>query len=235
MVEPIREAAPNIAAAAALIGEPARAAMLWSLIGGQTRPAGELARIAGVSPQAASGHLARLVDGGLASVEPRGRHRFYRLSGAPAASVMEALAVLAGEAPSAERLRAHVPRGLREARRCWGHLAGGLAVRLHDELLDRGWLKPKGDGYEPTASGRAGLAAWGVDVALLAPGRRGLAFPCLDWSERRPHLGGPLAGAILQAAIANGWVEPTARGRALRITAAGTRALSERLGEAAAA
>lgn len=229
------EAAPNIAAAAGLVGEPARAAMLWSLVGGQTRPAGELARIAGASPQAASAHLSQLVAGGLLKVEPRGRNRFYRLSGAPAAGVLEALAVLAGGQPSGERLRAHAPRHLREARRCWGHLAGALAVRLHDDLLAHGWLARAGEDYELTDPGRRGLAAWSVDVEALTPGRRGLAFPCLDWSERRSHLGGPLAKALLDSALANGWIQPAGHDRALRVTASGEREFAQRLGRPAAA
>ena len=230
-----REAAPNIATAAALIGEPGRAAMLWSLIGGERRPAGELASIAGVSPQAASAHLARMTDGGLLRVEARGRHRFFSLAGEEVAAVLEALAGAATAAPGRTRLCAHVPAALRDARRCWGHLAGATAVGLHDALLERRWLTAVDDRYDITREGRQGLAGWGVDVGSLKPGRRGLAFPCLDWSERRPHLGGPLARAILDAALAEGWLRATGPGRALTITAKGERGFGQRMRTAIAA
>lgn len=221
MTEPEREVAPNIASLAALIGEPARAAMLWSLMGKQSRPAGELARIAGTSPQAASAHLSRLVDGGLLAVEPRGRHRFYRLSGPQAASAIESLAAMATVAERGARVVSLVPKSLRLARRCWGHLAGEIGVEVHDALIAGGWIVMKAEGYELTASGRAGLARLGVDVASLRATRRGLVHPCPDWSERRPHLGGPVAQGLLTKFLEQLWFTETRESRQLRVTQVG--------------
>ena len=114
-------------------------------------------------------------------------------------------------------------------------LAGASAVALHDAMLAAGWLAPAGDRYELTAPGLDGLRAWGVEATALKPGRRGLAFACLDWSERRPHLGGPLARAILDAALAKRWVRAAGPGRALTITAAGERGFGELSAESMAA
>jgi DNA-binding transcriptional ArsR family regulator len=219
-----REIAPNIAALAALIGEPARAAMLWSLMGGQSRPASELARIAGISPQAASAHLARMTEGGFLHVESKGRHRFFRLAGAEAATTIESLAAMATATGADKRVVSLVPRPLRQARRCWGHLAGEIGVQLHDLLIDNGWIVTEAGAYTATDIGRREIEQLGVDIDRLRRSPRGLVFACLDWSERRPHLGGPLACALLDAFLARGWLANGRLNRQLRVTPAGDRA-----------
>jgi DNA-binding transcriptional ArsR family regulator len=216
-----REIGPNIANLAALIGEPARAAMLWCLMGGQARPAGELARIAGVSPQAASAHLARLTEGGLLDVRSKGRHRFFSLSGPEAAAALESLAAFATINETDVRVVSLVPLSLRKARRCWGHLAGELGVRLHDILITRGWISATGESYEMSDRGREAVEGIGIDLAALRPSRRGIVYPCLDWSERRSHLGGPLASALLDLFIARGWMVNGRARRELQLTPAG--------------
>lgn len=221
------EIRPNIAASASLIGDPTRAAILWALMAGEARPAGELAAIAGASPQSASGHLAKLIDGGLVAVESRGRHRYYRLSGPEAAAAIEALAGLAASRnrePSS-RTVSLVPKDLRFARRCWGHLAGELGVNVLQSLIGHGWLRPEASRFLLTPVGAAKMQVLGVDICALREGRRGIAYPCPDWSERVPHLGGPLGRALLDALLANDWIRDSQGSRKLTVTALGQREL----------
>lgn len=221
------EFAPNIASIAALIGEPARAAMLWSLMGGETRPAGELARIAGLSPPAASAHLSQLVHGGLLEVDPRGRNRYFKLAGPEVAVAIERLAGLATIAEHDERFMSSVPQPLRRARCCWGHLAGELGLELHDALSRAGWFVAEGEDYVLTGLGRAGFAELGIDIAKVKAGRRGLLYPCLDWSERRSHLGGPLARRFTETMIEDGWFTTTRGSRALHVTPKGIQRVAD--------
>jgi DNA-binding transcriptional ArsR family regulator len=210
----------NVATVAALIGDPSRAAMLSALLGGRSEPASTLARMAGASPQAASHHLARLVEGGLISVQTEGRHRYYRLAGAEVAHALEALACLTPP-PVALSPKA---RALREARSCYSHLAGRLGVAVTEALIERGLIELKGEqAFAATAAGRPWFEALEVDPGLV--GKR-----CLDWTERRPHLAGPLGVALLARFKANGWVRAGVLDRSMTLTAAGRAALSRRLG-----
>lgn len=220
----------NIATPAALIGDPTRAAMLQALLDGRAQPASALAWAAGVTAQAASNHLARLVDGGLLKVEREGRHRYYRLASAEVAHALEALSVLAAPVRSLEIPRSPKARALRDARCCYGHLAGRLGVRVCEALAARDLIRPAGDKlYEVTAQGRRWFEDLGVAVdALRSP--RGIARQCLDWTERRHHLAGPLGVKLLEAMTARGWLSLEPKGRAVRITAEGATALRDRLG-----
>lgn len=220
----------NIATPAALIGDPTRAAMLQALLDGRAQPASALAWAAGVTAQAASNHLARLVDGGLLKVEREGRHRYYRLASAEVAHALEALSVLAAPVRSLEIPRSLKARALRDARCCYGHLAGRLGVRVCEALAARDLIRPAGDKlYEVTAQGRRWFEDLGVAVdALRSP--RGVARQCLDWTERRHHLAGPLGVKLLEAMTARGWLSLEPKGRAVRITAEGATALRDRLG-----
>ncbi|NQE64661.1 helix-turn-helix transcriptional regulator [Caulobacter sp. RHG1] len=220
----------NIATPAALIGDPTRAAMLQALQDGRAQPASALAWAAGVTAQAASNHLSKLVDGGLLAVEREGRHRYYRLASAEVAHVIEALSVLATPVRSLAVPRSPKARALRDARCCYGHLAGRLGVRVCEALVERDLIRPEADKlYAVTDEGRAWFEDLGVDVgALRSP--RGVARQCLDWTERRHHLAGPLGVRMLEAMTARGWFVLEAQGRAVRVTAAGERALRERLG-----
>ena len=230
--------APNIAAPAALIGDPARAAILTALADGTARPAGELAEIAGLSRPAASAHLARLLGGGLLAVEQEGRHRYYRLAGAQVAAVLEELARLAGPPTPLAAPRTPAARSLRFARSCYDHLAGELGVALAAALIGEGALRPD-EGKRPgdirpgdkrlrvTRRGRARFAAtFGIDTDALTPGRHGIACRCLDWTERRWHLGGPLGGWMLERMRIMGWIARADGARAVRLTHAGTAALA---------
>jgi DNA-binding transcriptional ArsR family regulator len=214
---------PRLARVAAMVADPARSRMLSYLMAGQYASAGELARVASVTPATASGHLSRLLDSHFVVCEPRGRHRYYRLADAAVAHALEALALVA-ERDQHERVWAHPQRlRLRYARCCYGHLAGQLAVALHDALQACGGLGAVAGGYQLTAAGRAWLARLGL-VPAPPTTRRRYAYPCLDWSERRDHLAGQLADELYQHLAARGW---TCRGsgRAVALTPVGEREL----------
>jgi len=220
-----------IAAVAALVGEPARAAMLDALLGGRALPAGALARAAGVSPATASGHLARLLDGGLVTAEWQGRERRFQLAGPGVAEVLEALGELAGPAAPARTLRAASRMdALRAARTCYDHLAGRLGVAVTDALVAEGWLADSDGGFAVTRSGEDRFGRLGIDVAELRRLRRPLTRRCVDWTERRPHLAGSLGAALAARALELGWVARVPHDRALEVTEAGERALRRRLG-----
>ncbi|CAB3736247.1 ArsR/SmtB family transcription factor [Paraburkholderia phenoliruptrix] len=217
---------PGLSRIGALLADPGRAAMLWALMDGSARPAGELTMIAGLSPSAASAHLARLTDGGLLALEVRGRHRYFRIASADIAASIEALAnvaqVSAPRRPAPRPVRT-VPTEMRYARTCYDHMAGELSVRVFERLIGRGLLSVQGTSLEATADGAARFADWGIDLSAQRSRRRRFACTCPDWSERRPHLGGALGAALLESWAARGWVERTERPRILRITPAGHR------------
>jgi DNA-binding transcriptional ArsR family regulator len=220
---------PNIASPAALIGDPSRAAMLQALMDGRAHPAGALAWAAGLSAQAASNHLAKLVDGGLVGVEREGRHRYYRLANAEVAHVLEALAVLAAPVRSLEQPRSPQARALREGRCCYGHLAGRLGIAVTHALVARGVLVPaEGKLYAIPPVGRAWFEDLGLNLETLRS-RRGAARQCLDWTERRHHLAGPVGVALLGRMVALGWIETVAGSRAARLTTLGRAELRARL------
>lgn len=219
----------QIAPTAALLADPARAAMLWALSDGRALPAGELARIARVGAPAASAHLAKLTAGGLLEAERHGRHRYYRLANPAVVTALEALAAVAPPAPAASPREAYVASGVRFARTCYDHLAGVLGVRITEALVAQGALALDGRAYAVTDEGVARFAGLDVDVAGVAEAarwtRRPLTRACLDWSERRYHLAGALGAALVERLLGAGWVERTPASRALRVTNAGRRAL----------
>ena len=200
-----------------------RATMLLALLGGRPLSAGDLAARAGISPSLASAHLSKLLDGGLVRVDQRGRRRLYGLADRRVAEVIEAMLTIApGRAASGLR---ESTRGaaLRGARTCYDHLAGELGVALTDSLV-RQRLIETGDGsYALTTAGERRLNALGIDVPRLREQRRAFARPCLDWTERRPHLAGAVGAAIAQHALAARWVSYVPGTRALRVTDDGRR------------
>ncbi len=223
----------QVAPVAALLADPARAAMLWALSDGRALPAGELARVARVGAPTASAHLARLAAGGLLSCERHGRHRYYRLANADVVAALEALAAVAAPAPAPTPREAHAAGAVRLARTCYDHLAGALGVRVTEALVAQGALVLDGRAYHVTDAGRARLAGLGVDVAAVeaaaARTRRPLTRACLDWSERRYHLAGALGAALADRVLAVGWVVRVPASRALRVTNEGRRALAREL------
>lgn len=216
--------------AAALLGDPTRATMLDALMDGRARPAGELARTAGIAPSTASEHLARLVAGRLLVVEPSGRERLYRLASADVAEVLEALSRLGSEQPVSSLRAAGRRDALQAARTCYDHLAGRLGVAVTDALIARDVLRSHDGSFELSEDGAVFLAEIGVDVDGARARKRVFARSCLDWSERRPHLAGALGAALADAALGHGWVRRRPNDRALDVTPHGVAALRERLG-----
>lgn len=230
----------HLARIAGAIAEPARARMLCCLLDGHARTSTELSVVAEVSPSTASAHLARLKEEQLVQLLAQGKHRYYQLADANVAAALEALLVVAGLPRPA--FKPNTPDRLRHARTCYDHMAGTVAVRLHDHMAAQGWLVDAGtngsnddggsDGggrggngtdYQLTPTGEQGVRALGIDTAALRKLRRRFACPCLDWSERKPHVGGALGAALLQLALAKGWVEQNLDSRALAVPPKGQR------------
>jgi DNA-binding transcriptional ArsR family regulator len=227
---------PNIAMSAALIGDPTRAAILLALFDGRAQPAGALAYAANVTAQVASNHLARLVAGDLLAVEKQGRHRYYRLANARVAGALEALSALAAPVRSIERPRSPKARELRFARCCYDHLAGRVGVAIAETLERRGVLTdasgadPDSKLYDVSEDGRRWLRDLGVETDLIKRARRGLARRCLDWTERRHHIAGPLARMLFTHFCAQGWLAREGGTRAVRVRPKGEKAFRERFG-----
>lgn len=221
----------KISRIAAAIGESARARMLYGLMDGHARTSTELSIIAEVSPSTASVHLNRLMAAGLIKLLIQGKHRYYSLEGPHVAGALEGLSVLAGRAQ--KPFIAHAPARLRVARTCYDHMAGAVGVSLHDSLRERGWLlAPSGnsDTYEVTPKGVRGFELLGIDIDQLRSQRRRFVGPCLDWSERRPHIAGAVGSAFLVMALKKRWVLQELHSRALDLTALGRRELKTRFG-----
>lgn len=223
-------AVPDVAKVAALLGDASRVAMLLSLVGGKALPATELARTAGVSPQTASTHLAKLVEGGLLVHEAAGRHKYFRLAGSDVAHALEVLQAIAPAKPVRSLRESNELTAMRLARTCYDHLAGRLGVALTDGLVGLGIVETAGADYDLTARGAERLCAFGIDIEAVRQSRRQFARKCLDWSERRHHLAGSLGAALAARLFELGWVERLPAGRAVRLTAAGARGLAEEFG-----
>ena len=213
---------PDISRIAALIGDPARANMLTGLMAGPALTAGELSAEAGITPQTASAHLAKLVEAGLLSAVAQGRHRYFTLATPEVARLIEALMGLATGTAHRPPTRRPGPKdeSLRAARSCYHHLAGAAGVRLHDSLTHAGHLAQDASGLHLTATGAAYLAGLGLYLPAAPPAR---CRSCLDWSERRFHLGGTIGRAILQHMLAARWLHPIPASRAVRFTGPGQR------------
>lgn len=217
---------------AAAIGEPARARMLYCLMDGHARTGTELAVVADVSPSTASVHLSRLKTAHLVEDRVQGKHRFYRLGGPDVANALEGLSVLVGR--GRDKLMPSTPSPLRTARTCYDHMAGTVGVALHDRFKALGWLSAGsnngGNAYELTLRGAQGFEAFGIGIEVTRGLRRRFAYACLDWSERRPHVGGALGAAILSIALKRKWVVQDLDSRALRVTGLGRREMLNRFG-----
>ena len=218
---------PSIAAIAALIGDPARANMLTALMDGRALTVSELAQAAGVGLPTASGHLAKLDAAGLLVARRQGRHRYFQLSGADVGEALESLMSLAARTGAMRVRTGPNDAALREARICYDHLAGERAVALMQAFARRGVISGEG-APTVTPAGIGFLAGIGIDVAQLGTSRRPLCRACLDWSERRSHLGGTLGAAILDHVIATGWAS-RGEGRAIRFSLAGAAAFDSQL------
>jgi DNA-binding transcriptional ArsR family regulator len=214
----------RLAAIAGAIAEPARTRMLCCLMDGRARTSTELAVVAQVSPSTASVHLAKLKEQHLVVLLAQGKHRYYSLAGAHVAEALEALMRVAGV--PATTFVPSTPERLRLARTCYDHMAGTIAVAMHDFMLRNAWLdggEGSGTAYALGAAGQAAFAELGVAPEALRKSRRRFACACVDWSERRPHLGGALGAGLLAMLLRDGWVERDLDSRALAVTRAGQR------------
>jgi DNA-binding transcriptional ArsR family regulator len=214
----------DIAAVAALMADPSRAAVLIELSDGRALPPSELAEVAGVSRSTISEHLAKLERGGFLSVERGGRNRYFRLAGPEIAAAVEALAALAPRFPVRSLRQSNRAGALGAARTCYGHLAGRLGVGITEAMRERRLIEREGEVFLLTAAG----AAWLGGLGLERPPRAGKT--CNDWSERRPHLAGGLGVALARRLFELDWLQRTERARAVRVTPLGRRELRERLG-----
>ncbi|HEU4976992.1 MAG TPA: metalloregulator ArsR/SmtB family transcription factor [Baekduia sp.] len=236
----------DLAALGAVLAEPARARMLLALGDGRALPASVLASEAGVAASTASAHLARLLDAGLVSVTPQGRHRYYRLAGPAVAEMLEMLGRVAPAAPVRSLREGTRAAALRSARTCYDHLAGRLGVAIMQALI-AGEAIAGGDGrhrlggldrlsapgrevdYRLTARGADRLHALGI--AVDDPGAEGLPLRyCVDWTEQAHHLSGRVGRALAERLFALGWIERAQRSRAVHVTPLGARELPRRLG-----
>jgi len=215
---------------AALAGDPARATMLHALMDGRALTAGELASAAGIMPQTASGHLAQLNAAGLLAMVKAGRHHYHRLATPAVARMVESIMRVAAATAATRRPVRVGPRdgALRAARTCYDHLAGQLGVALADAMVARGHVELEADAGLLTESGMAALRGMGLDLGTTA--RPLFCRPCLDWSERRPHLAGRLGAALCTHCLDHGWVRRVAGSRAVTLTPKGQRGLAETFG-----
>ncbi|MCC6471441.1 MAG: helix-turn-helix transcriptional regulator [Alphaproteobacteria bacterium] len=211
-----------IAEIGALLGDPARANMMLALIAGRALTAGELAWCARVTAQTASGHLAKLTAAGLLAVQSQGRHRYYRLASPLVAQMLEGMQVVAAvQGPPRYRPKSRIDDALRAGRTCYDHLAGRLGVALADALIARGCVVLSNDGGEATESGMAFFRRLAIDTAPRKGRRRCFCRPCLDWSERRPHIAGQLGAALAERCFDLGWIQRVRDSRAVVVTTKG--------------
>jgi DNA-binding transcriptional ArsR family regulator len=220
---------PGIVAVAAAVASPARLAMLLSLLDGHAHSLTDLALEAGVTVSTASSHLRDLVEAGLVDATRSGRRRDFTLHGPQAAELIELLGEIAPTPQSRARPIA-APDHLRAGRTCYDHLAGRLGVSITEALVRLQALRPGDDGYELSAASDEVFARFDVSVTEARRRRRGLAVACLDWTERRHHLGGALGAALCDRFMAAGWIRRSSYGRAVSLTAPGERALHSLLG-----
>jgi DNA-binding transcriptional ArsR family regulator len=221
---------PYFAEIAALIGDPARANILAALMDGRALTASELAYVAGITPQTASGHLSRMLEARLVTAEKQGRHRYFRLGGEPVARAIEALMVLSQDGPKRHRPTGPRDGAMRFARTCYDHLAGTLGVAVTDALMQRGYLVEDAGDFTLTPAGEQALRGFGVAVDAPKKRKRAFARRCLDWSERRAHLGGALGSALLDRFEAEGWIARTPDCRTVTLTPQGKAGLAARFG-----
>jgi DNA-binding transcriptional ArsR family regulator len=225
---------PGIPRIAHLLADPARATMLWALIDGTMRPAGELAYAANISAQSASAHLAKLLEGGFLASEAQGRHRYFRIASPEVADAMESFAFLSAavrpRSPRSVLPSRSVPVQFLHARTCYDHLAGETAVKVLEAMLKARWLAADGRDYAVTRLGEKKLAALNVDLAVARESRRVFARACVDLTQRRPHLGGALGAALLDLYVAKTWIQRARRSRVVSITPRGQEAFRRLFG-----
>ena len=221
---------PIIAEIAALVGDPARATMLSSLLDGRALTASELAFAARITPQTASTHLAKLTEAGVLSVVRHGRHRHFRLASPTVADMIDAIVAVALEKRPRYRPLSRQARALGAARMCYDHLAGRLSVELTDSFVAHEYIVLDDDVAEITTAGTRFLTAFGIGLSPRRPSRRHFCRLCLDWTERRLHIAGAVGVAITRRCFDLGWIERTSRSHAVIVTPSGRRGFQKTFG-----
>jgi DNA-binding transcriptional ArsR family regulator len=219
-----------IAEIAALAGDPARANILTALLDGRAMTATELAYAARVTPQTTSAHLGKLTEAGLITATPSGRHRYFRLASPKVAQMLESIVAVAGDNRPRFRPLSRQAAELRAARVCYDHLAGQLGVRIAEAMIARGYLVMEDDAGRITEAGMRYLWELGIDTRVAGKGRRHLCRACLDWTERRPHIGGAIGAALAERWLALGWIVRAKGSRAVTVTREGEQGFRASLG-----
>ncbi|KAF6573733.1 winged helix-turn-helix domain-containing protein [Paenibacillus sp. FSL M8-0228] len=217
----------NVAMIASLVSEPSRAAILTALLDGRFHTASELAHMAGIKPQTASFHLAKMTEAHVVTVEKQGRHRYYGIQDPEVARVMESFLSIAPPVPIKSFKQASENEAIRLARTCYDHVAGQLGVQLMNFFMQKGILSEDQDGLHITDQGETFFTDFQIDLTKTRQKRRSFSHKCLDWSERRHHLAGALGSAILDRLFELHWIERLPTTRAIRITAEGKRGFKE--------
>lgn len=217
----------DFGAMAALIGDPIRANILWTLLDGRAYTASELAITVDTTPQNLSMHLSKLIKADLLSVEIQGRHRYYAFARPEVAYAVESLAGLLPAKPKEAAVKEDPP--IRTCRTCYDHLAGKVGVALTEGLVKHRLIEPGNKTFLPTPKGLRWFEEMGIDIESLKGQRRSFARACLDWTERRPHLAGSLGAALLQKMLDDNWLRRMPNTRAVLVTPKGRKALSDTL------
>jgi DNA-binding transcriptional ArsR family regulator len=213
---------------ASLIGDPTRATIMWALLDGRAFTATELAIVADTSPQNISMHLTKLVQADLLTVESQGRHKYYKFSRKEIAYAIEALANLIPPTTTKQDVNKENHSAIRHCRTCYDHLAGKVGVALTDSFLQQKLIIERGNVFELSSNGQDWFFELGIDIDELKQQRRSFLRPCLDWSERRHHIAGSLAAALLDKMLLSDWIRRTQNSRAIIITAKGKKEFYER-------
>lgn len=216
-------ATTSLSKAAALIADPSRSSILWSLLGGESRPASELAMIANISPQTASNHLRLLLEAGFLKAEAIGRNRFYKLGTPTVGVALESLAATVGD--KSKGIAQQSAPELVFARTCYDHLAGELGVAILNRLREKNLIREHGSDYRLSVSGEKFCTGLELDWKAASGKRRRFAYPCLDWSQRVPHLGGALGATLLGWLVASKTIARQRGSRAVRVTDVGRKTL----------
>jgi DNA-binding transcriptional ArsR family regulator len=209
---------PNVAEFASLLGETSRASILTSLMDGRFHTASELAYMAGIKPQTASFHLFKLVEGNLVKVEKQGRHRYYQLANDEVARLLELFLAISPPPEVRSLKQSSQVKLLQEARTCYDHLAGKLGVGITESMLSAGYLQKEEKEFEITQKGKQFLIDFGIDIDELKRKRRSFSHACLDWSERRHHLGGALGNGLMRHFYELEWIVQVPSIRAVKVT-----------------
>ena len=216
----------SIAQIGSMVGDLTRAAMLQALMDGRALTASELASVAGITPQTASGHLGQLAEAGLITVIKQGRHRYHHLATPDVARMLESLMLVAAAQPVKRISTGPRDQQLRLARTCYDHIAGQLGVALADAMVAQNWVEMGSDAAAMTPHGLQQFQAIGIDLTPAVKGSKTNApfcRLCMDWSERRPHFAGRLGKVLCTHGLEKGWIRKRSDARSLEISPEGRR------------